>query len=163
MFDASLSGTCACSANMTCLQAPFKSEAPLLLDVLHSIFSGIEPDELLAAIDPPRAKHPRHRGAAAAPTRQLDMAGAKAILRREQRQVAAMQSAVPRHSRFGSTFVQRSGGDARPKVLSKNHMAPAVAAVVAPGKRTVGASSKVCGLRPGHECLAGAGTACRAI
>lgn len=108
---------------------PFARDAPLLLEVFQSIFHGMQPSAVLAAkyTKPKAAKSSRPMpnrvaaaavpawqpqtaaqvaaGAAAAQKMQLERA--RRMERSRAEALRRAQACVPRHARFGATFVQR--------------------------------------------------------
>jgi hypothetical protein len=89
-------------------QVPFRTEAPLLLEVFHSVFDGVSPADLLAAEDaaPPSRQTFKAAGAAARLVPQR-VCLSKQFLARERSMKAR---AAPRHARFGGTFVHQEFG-----------------------------------------------------
>ncbi|KAK9830387.1 hypothetical protein WJX72_011470 [[Myrmecia] bisecta] len=98
---------------------PFKKEAPLLLQIFHEIFKGIDPKEMLQATYTP----PATRVSAKERPHGAGIATEKAILQREQRMIKASLQSRPmvRHARFGGVYVRRHVDDAMQTVLHSAH------------------------------------------
>ena len=111
-------------------EAPFKAEAPLLLDIFHEIFCGFHPEKLLEAARA-EAKVLREvqqragRRSAQAQEREVQKTMAHSQLGRllaaEKKQRAAAPRASVRHSRFGGTYLRKYADVAsRPMVVRDN-------------------------------------------
>ncbi|GBF93528.1 hypothetical protein Rsub_06248 [Raphidocelis subcapitata] len=119
-------------------ERPFKSDAPLLLDVLHEVFRGLSPADVASASDD-NAARAAASDAAAARAAASDAAARAAAARPAQARAAKAPPASLRHGRFKSTLVTRHSDSARVTFTRVNAAGGAPAAAAAGGPATAAA------------------------
>ena len=98
-------------------EAPFKAEAPLLLDIFHEIFCGFQPEKLLEAARAERKvlqeieERDTRRRTQQVQQREVERAMAhsqlKNLLAAEKKQRSVAPRPGARHSRFGGTYLRK--------------------------------------------------------
>eukprot|EP00891_Asterochloris_glomerata_P008793 jgi/Astpho2/8793/Aster-05348 len=127
---------------------PFRSEAPLLLDIFSDIFKGADAGQLAAACLPqPRAAAQENvapeagRGERRQPVRPrpkgFGATAERAFLAKERRALSSLGNrGAPRHARFGGMFVRRHRDEARSTYLRNNPSKSSLGSLPTPALRS---------------------------
>ncbi|KAL3161372.1 hypothetical protein ABBQ32_010265 [Trebouxia sp. C0010 RCD-2024] len=109
---------------------PFKSEAPLLMEIFQQVFKAITAHDLARAAAP-AAPHqqPGHSTRATARPKGCGMASERAAMERQIAKLRHSSAAPARHARFGGLYVKRYHSEDRGSVLRTNPLMPNLPAI----------------------------------
>ncbi|KAL0021485.1 hypothetical protein WJX79_010302 [Trebouxia sp. C0005] len=116
---------------------PFRTEAPLLMEIFQQVFKGATAADLAQATAPAVVQRQpgQSRRANIVRPKGSGMANERAAMERQKQQLRQRSSGPPaRHARFGGLFVRRYNAEDRGSVLRSNPLASHLPALPEPKK-----------------------------